>query len=132
MRLGRLILAVCGAAALAAASGVFVVALSLALYAALEPTLGAAGAAAAVAAACLLILASAGLTLLLIASLRPRRRADPEGGDLGADLLDLARRRPLLALFGAAAATAIGISALRNPRIASSLVSLVIGLRRPR
>ena len=36
------------------------------------------------------------------------------------------------ALFGAAAATAIGISALRNPRIASSLVSLVIGLRRPR
>lgn len=132
MRLGRLILAVCGTAALAAASGVFVIASSLALYAALEPTLGAAGAAAAVAAVCLLILASAGLTLLLIAALRPRRTQAPEGGDLGADLLELARRRPLLALFGAAAATAIGISALRNPRMASGLVSVILGLRKPR
>lgn len=132
MRLGRLILAVCGTAALAAASGVFVVALSLSLYVALEPTLGAAGAAAAVAAACLLILASAGLTLLLIATLRPRRGTAPEGGDLGADLLELARRRPVLALFGAAAATVIGLTALRNPRIVSGLLSVVLGLRRPR
>ncbi|MCA3710243.1 MAG: hypothetical protein IM658_06000 [Phenylobacterium sp.] len=131
MRLGRLILAVCGTAALAAASGVFVVALSLALYAALEPTLGPAGAAAAVAVACLLILASAGLVLLLIATRRPRRAAASEGGDFGAELLELARRRPVLALFGAAAATAIGLSALRNPRIVSGLVSVVLGLRRP-
>jgi hypothetical protein len=117
LRLGRLILAVCGTAALAAASGVFVVALSLALFAALEPTLGAAGAAASVAVACLLILAAAGPA--------------SEGGDFGADLLELARRRPFLALFGAAAATAIGLSALRNPRIVSGLVSVVLGLRRP-
>lgn len=132
MRLGRLILAVCGMAALAAASGVFVVALSLALYAALEPTLGPAGAAASVAAACLLLLASAGLALLLIATLRPRRAPSSEGSDLGVDLLELARRRPVLALFATAAATVIGISALRNPRMVAGLASLVVGLRRPR
>jgi hypothetical protein len=123
LRLGRLILAVCGTAALAAASGVFVVALSLALYAALEPTLGAAGAAASVAVACLLILAAAGLALLLIATRRPRPAAASEGGDFGADLLELARRRPFLALFGAAAATAIGLSALRNPRAAPAALT---------
>lgn len=128
MRLGRLILAVCGTAALAAASGVFVVALSLALYAALEPTLGPATAAA----ACLLLLASAGLALLLIATLRPRRAPSSEGADLGVDLLELARRRPVLALFATAAATVIGISALRNPRMFAGLASLVVGLRRPR
>jgi hypothetical protein len=132
LRLGRLILAVCGMAALAAASGVFVVALSLALYAALEPTLGPAGAAASVAAACLLLLASAGLALLLIATLRPRRAPSSEGSDLGVDLLELARRRPVLALFATAAATVIGISALRNPRMVAGLASLVVGLRRPR
>jgi hypothetical protein len=132
LRLGRLILAVCGTAALAAASGVFVVALSLALYAALEPTLGPAGAAASVAAACLLLLASAGLALLLIATLRPRRAPSSEGSDLGVDLLELARRRPVLALFATAAATVIGISALRNPRMVAGLASLVVGLRRPR
>jgi hypothetical protein len=132
LRLGRLILAVCGMAALAAASGVFVVALSLALYAALEPTLGPAGAAAAVAAACLLLLASAGLALLLIATLRPRRALSSEGPDLGVDLLELARRRPVLALFATAAATVIGISALRNPRMVAGLASLLVGLRRPR
>ena len=132
MRLGRLILAVCGMAALAAASGVFVVALSLALYAALEPTLGPAGAAASVAAACLLLLASAGLALLLIATLRPRRAPSSEGSDLGVDLLELARRRPVLALFATAAATVIGISALRNPRMVAGLASLLVGLRRPR
>ncbi len=131
MRLDRLILAVCGTAALAAASGVFVVALSLALYAALEPTLGAAGAAASVAVACLLILAAAGLALLWIATRRRRPAAASEGGDFGADLLELARRRPFLALFGAAAATAIGLSALRNPRVVSGLMSVVLGLRRP-
>jgi hypothetical protein len=132
LRLGRLILAVCGMAALAAASGVFVVALSLALYAALEPTLGPAGAAASVAAACLLLLASAGLALLLIATLRPRRAPSSEGSDLGVDLLELARRRPVLALFATAAATVIGISALRNPRMVAGLASLLVGLRRPR
>lgn len=132
MRPGRLLLAVCGAAALAAASGVFVVALSLALFAALEPVTGAAGAAAAVAAACLVVLASAGLTLLLLSAGRARRAPPPEAGDLGAGLMDLAARRPFLALFSAAAATALGIAALRNPRIASGLLSFVLGLRRPR
>lgn len=132
MRLGRLLLAVCGAAALAAASGVFVVALALALFTVLEPTLGAAGAAAAVAAACLLVLASAGLTLLLMASARTRRQPDPEAGDIGADILAFARRRPVLAVFGAAAATVAGLAALRNPRLAAGLVSSFLGLRRPR
>lgn len=117
---------------MAAASGVFVIALSLALYAVLEPALGAAGAAAAVAAACLLILAVAGLTLMLFAGSRGRRQASPEAGDVGADFLEFARRRPILALFGAMAATAAGVAALRNPRLAAGLVSSFLGLRRPR
>lgn len=132
MKPGRLLLAVCGAAALAAASGVLVVALSLALFAVLEPVIGPAGAAAAVAAACLVVLAAAGLTLTLVSAGRARRAAPPEPGDLGASLMDLASRRPFLALFGAAAAAALGVAALRNPRMASGLVSLVLGLRRPR
>lgn len=132
MRPGRLLLAVCGAAALAAASGVFVVALSLALFAVLEPVIGAAGAAAAVAAGCLVVLAAAGLTLLLFSGARARRAPPPEAGDLGASLMDLAARRPFLALFGAAAAAAIGVAAVRNPRLASGLAAFVLGLRRPR
>lgn len=132
MRPGRLLLAVCGAAALASASGVLVVALSLALFAVLEPVIGAAGAAAAVAAACLVVLASAGLTLLLLSWGRTRRRQGPDADDLGAGFVDLMSRRPMLALFGAAAAAALGVAALRNPRMASGLVSLVLGLRRPR
>lgn len=127
MRLGRLILAVCGVAALATAAGVFVVALSFALFAAVEPVLGAAGAAAMVALACLLILGVAGLTLLAIALFRPRRAPASEAQALGDDLLALARKRPLLALFGAAA---VGVAALRNPGLASGLVGLVLDLRR--
>jgi len=129
---GRLLLAVCGAAALAAASGVLVVALCLALFAVLEPVIGPAGAAAAVAAACLVVLASAGLTLLLVSAGRARRAPPPESGDLGASLIDLASRRPLFTLFAAAAAAALGVAAVRNPRMASGLVSFVLGLRRPR
>ena len=132
MRLGRLILAVCGVAALATASGIFVVALSLALFAAVEPMLGPAGAAAAVALACLLILAVSGLTLLAIALFRPQRPAYSRTGALGHDLPALATKRPIIAILGAAAATAIGIAALRNPQVASGLVSLFLSLRRPR
>lgn len=132
MKPGRLLLAVCGAAALAAASGVLVVALCLALFAVLEPVIGPAGAAAAVAAACLVVLASAGLTLLLVSAGRARRAPPPESGDLGASLIDLASRRPLFTLFAAATAAALGVAAVRNPRMASGLVSFVLGLRRPR
>jgi hypothetical protein len=132
LRPGRLLLAVCGAAALAAASGVLVVALCLALFAVLEPVIGPAGAAAAVAAACLVVLASAGLTLMFLSLGRSRRAPAPEPGDLGASLMDLAGRRPLMAMFGAAAIAALGVAALRNPRTASGLISLVLGLRRPR
>lgn len=132
MRPGRLLLAVCGAAALAAASSIFVVALALALFSVLEPVIGPAGAAAAVAAACLVVLAFTGLTLLLLAGGRGHRLPPDASDDLGASLLELASRRPLLALFGAAAATALGVAALRNPRAASGLVSFVLGLRRPR
>ena len=132
MRLGRLILAVCGVAALATASGVLVVALSLALFAAVEPMLGPAGAAAAVALACVLILAVSGLTLLAVAVFRPRRPAASGTDALGDELLALARKRPLVAVLGATAATVIGIAALRNPQVASGLVSLFLSLRRPR
>lgn len=132
MKPGRLLLAVCGAAALAAASGVLVVALSLALFAVLEPVIGPGGAAAAVAAACLVVLAAAGLSLLLVSAGRARRTQPLEPGDLGASLVDLASRRPLLALFGAAIATALGVAAVRNSRMASGLISLVLGLRRRR
>ncbi|MFZ4066944.1 MAG: hypothetical protein ACOYKF_05325 [Phenylobacterium sp.] len=117
---------------MAAASAVFVVALSLALFAVLEPTLGAAGAAAAVAAACLLILVVAGLTLLIFAgSKRGRPPVDGER-DVGSDLLELARRRPIFALFGALVATAAGVTALRNPRLAAGIFSSLLGARRPR
>lgn len=128
MRPGRLLLVVCGVAALAAASGVFIVALALALYAALLPALGAAGAAAAVAATCFIFLFIAGMCLLLFNSLRPRRPATPEGADLGAELLALARQRPVLAMVAAAAATAISLSALRNPRFAAGVFRYVVGM----
>ena len=117
---------------MAAASAVFVVALSLALFAVLEPTLGAAGAAAAVAAACLLILVVAGLTLLIFAGSKRRRIAGESTGDAGSDLLEFARRRPIFALFGALAATVAGVTALRNPRLAAGLFSALLGARRPR
>jgi hypothetical protein len=132
LKIGRLLLAVCGLAALAAASGVFVVALSLALFAVLEPVIGPAGAAATVAAACLVVLAAAGLTFVLLSAGRARRVAPQEGGDVAASLMDLAARRPLLALFGAAAAATLGVAVMRNPRAASGLLSFVLGLRRGR
>ena len=114
---------------MAAASAVFVVALSLALFAVLEPALGAAGAAAAVAAACLLILAVAGLTLMIFAGSKSRRPAGDSAGDVSSDLLEFARRRPIAALFGAMAATAAGVTALRNPRLAAGIFSSFLGPR---
>jgi hypothetical protein len=117
---------------MATASGVFVVALSLALFAVMEPTLGAAGAAAAVAAVCLLILVVAGLTLLIFAGSKRRGPAVDGDRDVGSDLLELARRRPIFALFGALAATAAGVTALRNPRLAAGIFSSFLGARRPR
>ena len=117
---------------MATASAVLVVALSLALYAVLEPTLGAAGAAAAVAAISLLILVVAGLTLLIFAGSKRGRPAVDGDRDVGSDLMELARRRPIFALFGALAATAAGVTALRNPRLAAGIFSSLLGARRPR
>ena len=117
---------------MATASAVFVVALSLALFAVLEPTLGAAGAAAAVAAISLLILVVGGLTLLIFAGSKRRRPVGEADRDVGSDLLELARRRPIFALFGALAATAAGVTALRNPRLAAGIFSSLLGARRPR
>jgi hypothetical protein len=117
---------------MATASAVFVVALCLALYAVMEPTLGAAGAAAAVAGVCLLILVVAGLTLLTFAGSKRRRPIGDRDRDVGSDLLELARRRPIFALFGALAATAAGVTALRNPRLAAGIISSLMGVRRPR
>ncbi len=120
MILRRIILTLSGAAILASSAAVCVVALAFAFFAAVEPTLGRAGAAGAVAGVTALLAASAAAGLLL--SGKAKRRPPPPSPvkrkalDRG---LDFVRDQPVLAI---AAALGTGLLAVRNPQYLGSVV----------
>ena len=109
-------------AAVSTAVGASVVAAAFALYALLEPSLGAPGAAALVA----LVLALIAIVVALLATRGGGRgrRAEPSADvGLGERLMDLARAKPLLST---GAAVAAGLIALRNPALVSLIMTAVL------
>lgn len=102
----KALLAAAAAGAALAAAGVFIVALAYALFAAVLPALGPAGAAAVVAGAAALLLL---LAMLILAIKAGVGRREPS---LGEKLVQFAREKPLVA---AAAALAASVFAVRNP-----------------
>jgi hypothetical protein len=112
--LRRVLFGLIGAAILAVASGVMVVAAAFALYALVREPLGAAGAAGAVALAAAVLMALVGLTFVLLAK-APKRAAKAEDDqDLLQRLMALAKERPIVstgALIG------FVTLAIRNPAL---------------
>lgn len=121
----RAMAAVVATAAAAAAVVMAVFALGFALYALIEPNIGAAGAAAIVALAAALVVA----IFALIAALRKRKREQEAAlaqaqlmDELPLGLGDIARERPILTL----ALTAVGgILAARHPTLTRDLIAIV-------
>jgi Na+/melibiose symporter-like transporter len=110
-------------AAIAAAAAVCIVALSFALYAGLRDVIGPAWASAGVAGIVALIAVI--LALLLTRKARPKP-AKGDSQNLTAQLINLARERPLVAVGVVGAAAAVVI---KNPRI---LGAVIAGLFAPR
>ena len=105
-------LGLAAAAVLATCAAIFVAALALALFALMEPRLGRAGAAATVAAAAVAILLIAGVAVAVAG--RPKTpRVVPKGKDPFARIVNLIKEQPVTAI---AAAVAVGLLAVRNPR----------------
>ena len=128
MILRRVILALAGAAVLAAGAAVSVVALAFALYALVEPTLGAAGAAGVVAGATALLVAITAAALL-IASRGQRKPPAPVTSRKALDRgLDFVRDQPVLAVIGVIGA---GLLAVRNPEYLGSAVRAFFDGRPP-
>ncbi len=102
--------------ALATGTAVAVTALAFALYAALAPGLGEAGAAAMVAVVLIVVI----LLIAVLAALagKPRRRKDDDG--LIERIMEIARDKPMLAV---GAAVAAGILAIRNPALVATVVA---------
>lgn len=126
MILGRTLAAVTALVALATATTVAVVAAALALYFALEPVVGRAGAAALLAGGLALIVS---ICVLIVASRghHPRHDHHGSGGEpdfsLVERLIGMAKDKPLLA---AAAAVAAGIIVVRNPALVATIVTAVM------
>jgi hypothetical protein len=105
-------LGLAAAAVLATCAAIFVAALALALFALVLPRLGPAGAAATVAAAAGAILLIAGVAIALAG--RPKApKVTPKGKDPLARIVNLLKEQPVSAI---AAAIAVGVLAIRNPR----------------
>ncbi len=129
MILRRVILALAGAAVLAASAAVCVVALAVALYAWVEPTLGRAGAAGVVAGATAFLVAIAAAALL-IASRGKRRKVALVPNRTALDRsLNFVRDQPVLAIIGAVGA---GLLAVRNPEYLGSAVRAFFEGRPPK
>ena len=129
MILRRLILALAGAAVLAASAAVCVVALAFTLYAAVEPSVGRAGAAGAVAGATALLAGIVAAGLLF--SSRNRRRtvaAAPNRKVLDRGL-DFLREKPVVAI---AAALVASLLAVRNPEYLGSVVRAFVDGKPPK
>lgn len=106
---------------LATAAGIAVVAAAFALFAFLCEYLPPAGAAAAIAGLAALTALVAGLLLKPRAA---KRLADsPSQDDMLGRMIELARKRPILA---ATATIAVGVFAVRNPKVLGALVSALI------
>ncbi len=128
MILRRVILALAGAAVLAASAAVCVVALAFALYALVQPTLGAAGAAGVVAGATALLVAITAAALLIAS--RGQRKPPPITSRKALDKgLDFVRDQPVLAIIGVIGA---GLLAVRNPEYLGSAVRAFFDGRPPK
>ena len=118
--LRKIIVALIGAAVLAASAGVLVVALAMALYALLRPYLGAAGAAAAVVLAAAVLMAIVGLVLERWILKPSRHKGKPEDEqDLLQKLIGMAQERPMIA---AGALIGAIFLAIRNPALTAVVV----------
>lgn len=117
----RTLMALAAAAAIAAAAAVGVFSAFFALYALVEPQLGAPGAAAVVSASAAVLVALAGMIAARKVDSDKRRntaQATPDA-TLVDTILSLVRERPLLA---SGAAVAAGIYALRNPQLIAAVL----------
>ena len=125
MILKKAVLYVSAVSALAAAAAVSVVALAFALYAAVLPIAGSAWAATAVAGAAALMMGLCAMVLLIKVS-PVRFGKAPEQKDTLTRVIDLAREKPILA---AGAIIAVGVVALRNPKIVATLLATALATR---
>jgi hypothetical protein len=124
--LRKVVLTLAAVCAIAASVGVAVVAVAFAVFALLRDHLGPAGAAAVVAGVGAVGAALGGVICARIA--RPPARPPTES--LSARILDFARERPAVA---AAAALAVGLIAVRNPRvITTALTAFLAGKATPK
>lgn len=116
----RTLMALAAAAAIAAAAAVGVFSAFFALYALVEPQLGAPGAAAVVAASAAILVALAGFIAArkVEGDRREATTATPDATMVDT-ILSLVRERPLLA---SGAAVAAGIYALRNPQLIAAVL----------
>ncbi len=116
----RTLMALAAAAAIAAAAAVGVVSAFFALYALVEPRLGAPGAAAVVSASAAILVAVAGfIAARKVDGDRRHAAAATPDATLVDTILSLVRERPLLA---SGAAVAAGIYALRNPQLIAAVL----------
>ena len=110
-------------AAVAAAGAICMVALAFAIYAGLREIVGPAWAAAAVAGIVAFI------ALVIAFAVTRKARPKPVKGDsrnLTAQLIELARERPLVAMGAVAAAATV---AFRNPRILTAIIAAMFAPR---
>lgn len=125
--LGRIGVALALAAVLATSAAIFVVALAFALYALVQPHVGAAGAAGIVAGAAALIVVFIAIAIALGAKSRPPKIA-PKGKDPTARIINLFKEKPVMAI---AAAVAAGFLAIRNPKYLGVAVRSFLEGREP-
>jgi hypothetical protein len=116
--LRKVIVAVICASMLAAAAGVMVVSVAVALYGVLVPYLGAPGAAATIGAAAGLLMLGVGLVLERWI-LKPGRQTPEDEQDLLQRLIGMAQEKPLIALGALIGAVFL---AIRNPALTAVVV----------
>jgi len=107
---------------------VSVVAAAFALFALIEPRLGAAGAAAIVAAVAAVIVGIAGLLVARKAEIKPSRPAAPDGFAFAERAIEMIRDRPILTV---GAGLAAGLIALRNPALAAIVAKALLDSQKP-
>lgn len=121
MILRRVLLLIAAAAALVAATGVITIAIAFAVYAAFEPMMGRAFAAAATAGVFAAVIGLTALVLALMAQANQRARASRRSdASLTDRIMDLVRDKPFAA---AGIAAAVGMVAIRNPRVIGAVLS---------
>jgi hypothetical protein len=122
----RLLFVLASVSALSVSAGVFVVALAFALYAAVKPYVGPAGASAIVAGAAAVLAALIGL--ILGAAAKPPKRKAAEPQKLVERLLDFVKEKPVITIAGA---VATGLLAVRNPRYLGAVIRAFVEGRPP-